>query len=66
MSLSRYIDHEEKRRSLPAPGLSTLILQMSYASKALAREIRRAALVGKLGLVGEKNPTGDAQTKLDV
>ncbi len=44
----------------------TLILQMSYASKVLAREIRRAALVGKLGLVGEKNPIGDAQKKLDV
>jgi fructose-1,6-bisphosphatase I len=28
--------------------------------------MRRAALVGQLGLVGEKNATGDAQKKLDV
>jgi fructose-1,6-bisphosphatase I len=28
--------------------------------------MRRAALVGQLGLVGETNPTGDAQKKLDL
>ncbi len=46
--------------------LAELIVEMASAAKALAREIRRAALVGRLGLVGEKNPTGDAQKKLDV
>ena len=66
MSLSRHLAEGEERRHLPTPELATLILQMAFASKILAREIRRAALVGKLGLVGEKNPTGDAQKKLDV
>ena len=66
MSLSRHLAEGEERRHLPTPELATLVLQMAFASKILAREIRRAALVGKLGLVGEKNPTGDAQKKLDV
>ena len=43
-----------------------LLEQMAYAGKILAREISRAALVGNLGLAGEKNATGDAQKKLDV
>ncbi len=53
-----------------APGiseeLSPLVLQMAYAAKVLSREINRAALVGQLGLVGEHNASGDAQSKLDV
>jgi fructose-1,6-bisphosphatase I len=43
-----------------------LLNQTAFAAKIIAREVRRAALVGRLGLVGEKNPTGDAQKKLDV
>lgn len=46
--------------------ISILLTQMGFAAKVLAREISRAALVGRLGLVGEKNATGDAQKKLDV
>ncbi len=64
-SLGRYSTREAKR-SAQAYELAELILQMSFASKLIAREVRRAALVGKLGLVGEKNPTGDSQKKLDV
>ena len=41
-------------------------MQMAYASKIIGREVGRAALVGKLGLMGEKNATGDSQKKLDV
>ncbi|MBI3328921.1 MAG: class 1 fructose-bisphosphatase [Nitrospinae bacterium] len=44
----------------------TVLTQVAFAAKIISREMRRAALVGKLGLVGEKNPTGDAQKKLDV
>jgi len=43
-----------------------LLEQVAFAAKVLSREMRRAALVGTLGLVGEKNPTGDGQKKLDV
>ena len=46
--------------------LPTLLAALSRAAQTLAREIRRAALVGQLGLVGGSNPTGDAQKKLDV
>jgi len=46
--------------------LSILLGQIGYAAKIMSREISRAALVGQLGLVGEKNATGDAQKKLDV
>ena len=44
----------------------TLVAQMAYVAKVISRETRRAALVGRLGLVGERNPTGDTQKKLDV
>jgi len=65
MTLSRHILEESQRN--PAVGeLSTLIAQLGFTGKALAREMRRAALVGELGLVGERNATGDAQKKLDV
>lgn len=42
------------------------IQEMAFASKAIAREVRRAALVGRLGLVGRENASGEAQKKLDV
>jgi fructose-1,6-bisphosphatase I len=46
--------------------LTMLLMQMGFVAKILSSEISRAALVGQLGLVGEKNATGDAQKKLDV
>jgi len=48
------------------PGLGPLLTQMAYASKIIAREVGRAALVGKLGLMGDKNATGHSQKSLDV
>jgi fructose-1,6-bisphosphatase I len=65
LTLSRHILEESQKH--PAIGeLGTLIAQLGFTGKALAREMRRAALVGELGLVGERNATGDAQKKLDV
>ena len=46
--------------------LASVLTQVAFAAKVLATEIGRAALVGKLGLIGDKNATGDAQKKLDV
>jgi len=66
MHLSRFLERERARNALPAPEISALIDRTAFASKVVAREIRRAALVGKLGLVGEKNPSGEVQKKLDV
>ncbi len=66
ITLSRHVlEEEQKHPDIPGP-LWALLAQMAFVAKILAREIGRAALVGRLGLVGEKNPTGDAQKKLDV
>lgn len=66
VTLNRHIIEEEQRHPAVAGELSELLVQLGFAAKILAREIGRAALVGKLGLVGEKNATGDSQKKLDV
>ncbi len=66
ITLNRHIIEEERRHPALAGELSELLVQLGFAAKILAREIGRAALVGKLGLVGEKNATGDSQKKLDV
>ncbi|MFQ5913937.1 MAG: class 1 fructose-bisphosphatase [Nitrospinota bacterium] len=65
-TLNRHILEEQKRFPELSGQLSALLSQIAFAAKILSREINRAALVGRLGLVGEKNPTGDAQKKLDV
>ncbi len=66
VTLARYLLSEQAKQSDTEPEFWTLIAQMAYVAKVIARETRRAALVGRLGLVGERNPTGDAQKKLDV
>lgn len=65
MTLDRYLWQQQKAFNIPVE-LSILISQIGYTAKILTREISRAALVGQLGLVGDKNATGDAQKKLDV
>lgn len=65
-TLNRHIWEEERRYPEFANQLSSLLAQVAYAAKILAREFGRSALVGKLGLRGGKNPTGDAQKILDV
>lgn len=66
ITLGHHIIEEEHRHHPTTGELSRLLLQVAFVAKILAREIGRAALVGQLGLVGEKNPTGDSQKKLDV
>ncbi len=65
-TLTRHILEQEQQYPEFAGQLSILLNQVAFAGKILAREISRAALVGKLGLVGEKNATGDSQKKLDI
>jgi fructose-1,6-bisphosphatase I len=65
-TLARHIREEERKHSGATGELSILLEQVDFAAKILSREMRRAALVGQLGLIGEKNATGDAQKKLDV
>ena len=66
ITLGRHIIEDEHLHRGATGELSRLLAQVGYAGKLLAREINRAALVGMLGLVGETNPTGDSQKKLDV
>ena len=65
-TLGRFLIEEQAKHPDLDPGIGPLLLQMAYASKIIGREVGRAALVGKLGLMGEKNATGDSQKKLDV
>lgn len=65
-TLSRHVLDEEQKHPEFGDQLSKILLQIAYSAKILSRELGRAALVGKLGLVGEKNPTGDPQKKLDI
>ena len=66
ITLTRYLLGEQAEHPETEPEFWTLIAQMAYVAKVIARETRRAALVGRLGLVGERNPTGDTQKKLDL
>ena len=61
VTLARYLLNEQAEHPETEPEFWTLITQMAYVAKVIARETRRAALVGRLGLVGERNPTGDTQ-----
>src|SRR5581483_6860822 len=65
-TLGRFLIDESLKYPNIDPGIGPLLTQMAYASKIIAREVGRAALVGKLGLLGERNATGDSQKKLDV
>ncbi len=65
-TLHRHLWQQQRQYSNISPELSAVLMQLAFATKILASEISRAALVGHLGLVGEKNATGDAQKKLDV
>jgi len=66
VTLSRYLLKEEKSSRGFDLEFSTLLVQMSLAGKILSHEIRRAALVGGLGIFGDRNITGDVQKKLDI
>src|SRR5580704_8980886 len=65
-TLGRFLQEEQVKYPDLDPGLAPLLMQTAYASKIIGREVGRAALVGKLGLMGERNATGDSQKKLDV
>jgi fructose-1,6-bisphosphatase I len=46
--------------------LARVLSELSIAAKQLERDVARAALVGRLGLAGGANVSGDSQKKLDV
>ncbi|MFQ5877439.1 MAG: class 1 fructose-bisphosphatase [Acidobacteriota bacterium] len=66
MTLSRFLQREVEGRPRPDPATSAVLSDMARAGKTIAHEMRRAALVGLLGLSDETNPSGEEQKKLDV
>ena len=66
ISLTRHLlNHEAKYTPLGAE-FCHLTVQLAFAAKIMAREIRRAALIRSFGFTGAQNATGDVQKKLDV
>lgn len=66
MTLSRHILEQGESYPEARGELSIILTQIAFVAKILGHELRRAALVGKLGLIGSRNLTGDAQKKLDI
>ncbi|HEX9427226.1 MAG TPA: class 1 fructose-bisphosphatase [Candidatus Polarisedimenticolia bacterium] len=68
MTLNAHLEEERRRHPALGPELALIIERLADCGKRLAREVRRAALSGSLGLVagGEHNATGDSQKKLDI
>jgi fructose-1,6-bisphosphatase I len=66
ISLTRHLLDEEAGHPALGTEFCHLMVQLAFAAKIMAREISRAALIDRLGLVGGKNTTGDAQKKLDI
>src|SRR6185437_15892726 len=66
ISLTRFLlGHEAKNPELGSE-FCHLTAQLAFAAKIMAHEIGRAGLIGKLGLAGESNASGDAQKILDI
>src|SRR5438477_13168334 len=66
VSLTRYLlGHEAKKPELGSE-FCHFMAQLAFAAKIMAHEVMRAGLIGKLGLAGERNASGDAQKMLDV
>lgn len=65
-TLNRHILEQQQKLPEFSGQLSQVLVQIAVVAKALSREIGRAALAGRVGLAGEKNPTGDSQKKLDM
>lgn len=66
MTLGRHIIECQIQHPQATGELSVLLTQLAYAGKIFAAELRRAALVGGLGLTGDVNVQGEATKKLDV
>jgi fructose-1,6-bisphosphatase I len=66
MTLARHVIEGQRQHPTAVGELSTLLMQLSFVGKIFSREMRRAALVGMLGLTGERNVQGEATKRLDV
>jgi fructose-1,6-bisphosphatase I len=66
ISLTRHLLDQEAKNPELGTEFCHLMVQLAFAAKIMAREISRAALIGRLELVGVQNATGDAQKNLDI
>jgi fructose-1,6-bisphosphatase I len=66
LTLSRFLDSIGRAQPGLGPKFSTLISQIAFAGKAMARAVARAPLSGQLGLAGDENASGEQQKKLDL
>ena len=61
-----HLKTQQQRSPALSGDLAVLLGQVTSVAKSLAGEVRRAALGGRLGLVGGRNVSGEEQKKLDV
>lgn len=66
MTIDRYIMETQKKYPEARGHLSKILMDIAFASKVITREVRKAGLVGILGLTGESNVQGEEVQKLDV
>ncbi|MDQ7817639.1 MAG: class 1 fructose-bisphosphatase [Melioribacteraceae bacterium] len=66
MTLPRHILEGEKLHPEATGELSTILLQLSLAAKAISMEVNKAGLADILGFTGNSNVSGDEVKKLDI
>ncbi|KAF9454491.1 fructose-1,6-bisphosphatase [Macrolepiota fuliginosa MF-IS2] len=67
ITLTRHVLSDQLRLGSAATGdLSLLLTAISFTSKFIATNVRKARLINLVGLAGETNVQGEEQKKLDV
>ena len=66
ITLQKQIERHLQDQPRLASDLAPILDRMAFIGRRLAREVGRAAFLGRLGLAGGENVSGEAQKKLDV
>jgi fructose-1,6-bisphosphatase I len=66
MTIREYALRGKPAGGVAAGGVADILESLSTAGRAIALEVRRAALTGRTGYSGGENITGDRQKKLDL
>jgi fructose-1,6-bisphosphatase I len=64
--LSRHVEERLAGRGRFAAEMQTILNRIAFIGRRLSNEIARAPFLGRLGLAGADNRSGEAQKKLDV
>ncbi|RJO72759.1 MAG: class 1 fructose-bisphosphatase [Myxococcales bacterium] len=64
-TIERHIMETQKKYPEARGHLSKLLMDVAFAAKVISRDVRKAGLVGVLGLTGESNVQGEQVQKLD-